>query len=107
MRWTPGNRDNIEDLRGRSGGTAVPLGIGGFVVLALLSWATATNFFSLLGGDQAPSGAAGTTGQVSTTPTEERTVDFVDAVARDVQTTWTQILGARYTPTTVVLFRDQ
>ena len=46
MRWTPGNRGNIEDRRGPSG-RAVPLGIGGFVLLLLLSWATGTDFLSL------------------------------------------------------------
>ena len=31
---------------------------------------------------------------------------MVDAVARDVQETWTEQLGSRYEPTKVVLFRD-
>jgi hypothetical protein len=34
MEWTPGDRLNIEDMRGRSGFRAVPIGIGGVVVLA-------------------------------------------------------------------------
>ena len=39
MRWTPGNRGNIQDLRGRSGGgMGIPLGIGGVLVL-LVVWA--------------------------------------------------------------------
>lgn len=54
MRWTPGDRSNIEDLRGRSG-RAVPLGIGGFVVLLLLSWATGTDFLSLFTQQGSPS----------------------------------------------------
>jgi predicted metalloprotease len=33
-------------------------------------------------------------------------VDFVDAVTGDAQKTWQQILGNRYQPTHVVLFRD-
>ena len=109
MRWTPGDRSNIEDYRGRSGGIGVAhLGIGGFVLLLVLSWATGTNLFSLLGtGDISPSGGAvGTTGQAATSPAEERMVDFVDAVARDVQNAWGEILGGRYERTTVVLFRD-
>ena len=105
MRWSPGNRDNIEDLRGRSGGV-VPIGIGGMIVLALLSWATGTNFFSLLGTGDGSSGAVATTGEVQSTPQEERAVDFVDAVARDVQAMWSDLLGPRYQRTTVVLFRD-
>jgi predicted metalloprotease len=107
MRWSTGDRGNIEDARGRSGmGGGIKLGIGGVIVLALLSWATGTDFLSLLGGDQGQSGPVGTTGQVQSTPQEERMVDFVDAVANDVQSNWRQILGNRYKPTRVVLFRD-
>ncbi len=60
MEWAPGGRGNIEDMRGRSGFRAVPIGIGGVVVLALLSWATGTNFLSLLDTQQsAPSETVG------------------------------------------------
>jgi len=104
MRWTPGDRSNINDMRGRSG-RAVPLGIGGFVVLLLLSWATGTDFLSLFTqGD--PSQTVATSGDRATTPAEERMVDFVDAVTNDVQNTWAQLLGGRYQRTQVALFRD-
>ena len=109
MRWTPGDRGDIEDMRGRSGfgGTAVPLGLGGFIVLLLLSWVSGTNLFTLLGTDtQSPAGSAGTTGQVQTSPAEERLVDFVDAVTKDAQDMWAEKLGGRYERTRVVLFRD-
>jgi len=106
MRWTPGDRSNIDDARGRTGGRAVPLGIGGFVVLLLLSWATGTDFLSLLTQQGPSSQTAGTSGDVTSTPAEERMVDFVDAVTNDVQNTWAQLLGSRYQRTQVVLFRD-
>jgi uncharacterized protein len=106
MRWTPGDRDNIDDMRGRSGGAAVPLGIGGFLVLLVLSWVSGTNLFSLLGTGSPSSQTTGTSGQVSSSPAEEHLVDFVDAVTKDVQETWESILGARYQRTRVVLFRD-
>lgn len=111
MRWSSGDRGNIEDARGRSGigmGGGVPIGIGGFLVLLVLSWATGTDFLSLLGGGSgsAPTEMTGTTGQVASTPEEERMVDFVDAVAGDTQDTWQQLLGNRYQRTRVVLFRD-
>src|SRR5258708_11363905 len=106
MEWSPGDRDNIEDMRGRSGSRVVPLGLGGLIVVALLSWATGTNFLSNLEQTSAPSQTVGTQGQLQTTPQEERMVDFVDAVARDVQGMWGQTLGARYEPTRIVLFRD-
>ena len=52
MRWTTGDRSNIDDERGSSGGggfRAVPLGIGGFIVVALLSMYTGVDFFSHAG----------------------------------------------------------
>jgi predicted metalloprotease len=70
-------------------------------------WATGTNLFSLLdssGG--APPDGVGTSGRVASTPAEEREVDFVDAVMKDVQDTWRTILGGRYEETRVRLFRD-
>jgi uncharacterized protein len=108
MRWQSGDRSNIEDLRGRSGGFgAVHLGIGGFLVVLVLSWLSGTNLFSLLGtGSAGPSQTVGTSGQVQSTPQEEQSVTFVDAVAKDVQDAWSQILGARYQRTRVAIFRD-
>jgi predicted metalloprotease len=106
MRWSAGDRSNIEDDRGRSGIGGIPIGIGGFVVLLLLSWATGTDFLSLFTNGSAPTGSTGTSGQVQSSPREERQVDFVDAVAGDTQSTWEQLLGNRYQRTRVVLFRD-
>ena len=60
MRWTPGGRSaDIEDRRGSSGGLggAMPkLGIGGFLVLLVLSFIFKKDFFALLGGGGGPSG---------------------------------------------------
>jgi predicted metalloprotease len=108
MRWAPGDRSNIEDARGRSGGGRVAtMGIGGFVVVLALSWLTGTNLFSLLDtGTSVPTETSGTAGSTPTSPAEEKMVDFVDAVMRDAQSTWSQVLGSRYQPTKVVLFRD-
>ena len=108
MRWTPGDRSNIEDLRGRSGMgmKAGGLGIGGLLVLLLLSWATGVDFLSLVGNGGAPTETVGTSGPVASTPAEEKLVDFVDAVMDDTQDTWRQLLGSRYQPTKARLFRD-
>jgi predicted metalloprotease len=109
MRWTSGDRDNIDDRRSRSGGGFIPLGIGGVIVLTLLSLFTGVNFFSLVGGGgESPGpGTVGTSGHVSSSPAEERLVDMVDAVAGDVQDSWRARLGDHYEPTKVVLFRDR
>jgi uncharacterized protein len=110
MRWTPGDRGNIEDLRGRSGGMGIRaggLGIGGLLLMLVLSWATGVDFLSLLGGGGgAPVESVGTSGTVATTPEEEKLVDMVDAVMADTQQTWSELLGSRYQPTKARLFRD-
>ena len=111
MRWSAGDRGNIQDMRGSSGGRGgmIPLGIGGFIVVALLSMFTGVNFFDILGGGGSPtpdSSAVGTSGRANASPAEERLVDMVDAVARDDQQMWSRLLGDRYQETKVVLFRD-
>ena len=64
-------------------------------------------FFPFLGsGGGPPSDSVGTSGNVATTAEEEKVVDFVGAVMDDTQTTWQQLLGRRYQPTKVRLFRD-
>jgi predicted metalloprotease len=85
-------------------GGGVPIGIGGALLLLVLSWATGTNLFSLIS-SSTPSESVGTAGRVNSSPAEERQVDFVDAVMKDVQDTWSQLLTS-YQPTKVVLFRD-
>ena len=105
MRWTPGNRGNVEDARGSSGGgVGIPLGIGGVVVLLIGSWLTGVNLFDVVGGG---GGATDVVAErpASTSPEEEQLVDFVDAVTGDIQHTWSQKIG-NYQPTRTVLFRD-
>ena len=109
MRYTPGDGGNIEDRRGSSGGRgfggAAPVGVGGLLLLLVLSWATGTNFLQLLdtgGGDQVTESS----GPIEQTPQEQRLVGFVDAVSGDVQETWRQLLGNRYESVKTVLFRD-
>jgi predicted metalloprotease len=109
MRWTPGDRDNIDDRRAGSSGRVIPLSIGGAILLGLLSLVTGVNFFSLGGGggESAGPGTVGTSGHVSSSPAEERLVDMVDAVGGDVQDSWRTRLGDHYEPTKIVLFRDR
>ena len=114
MRWTPGDRSNIEDMRGRSGGGPGALGVGGLgiggvLLLLVLSWATGIDLTSIAGGGGSvapPPETVGTSGSIATTPDEERTVDMVDAVMDDGQETWKRLLGGRYQETRAVLFRE-
>jgi predicted metalloprotease len=108
MRWTRGDRGNIDDLRGASGGRGLgmPLGIGGVLVLLVGSWLTGVDLFQIVGG-----GGGGAATDVvaerppAASPEEERLVDFVDAVTGDIQHTWSLKLPS-YQPTRTVLFRD-
>ncbi len=107
MRWRPGDRGSIEDLRGRRGMRGgAPLGIGGLVLVAALSYFTGVDFLSILGNGNNVVPADEAPGALTTTPEEERMVDFVDAVATDVQDTWARRLGPRYERTVVTLFRE-
>ena len=110
MRWTPGgSRDNIEDRRGSGGfgGRGVPLGIGGTIVVALLSIIFGQDFFALLGD------GSGTSAPVAEDSAqraqEEPKVEFVTFVLNDVQATWKGIFdtqGRAYRDARLVLFRD-
>ena len=110
MRWTPGDRSNIEDRRGMSVRGAAPMGIGGVILLLALSYFTGIDFTSIAGGGgdsvQVEPGPVGTDGRVAATPEEEEMVNFVDAVMRDAEETWQGLLGGRYQDTRAVLFRD-
>jgi len=118
MRWTPGGRsDDIEDDRDQSGGGGggfnlggIHIGIGGFLILLVLSLVFKRNFLALagLGGVSSPT-------QVSQPDTardqrEEPLVQFVSFVLDDTQKTWMQILGSQGVPyrhAKLVLFRDR
>jgi predicted metalloprotease len=108
MKWTRGDRSNIEDMRGRSGAVRMGgIGIGGLLVVLLLSWLTGVDFLSLVGpGGPMPESAQTGGGPVASTPEEERRVDFVDAVMEDAQELWSGLLRGRYRRTTTVLFRE-
>ena len=111
MKWTAGNRDNVEDVRSRTGGgmRLGGLGIGGLLLMLILSWATGVDFLSLMGPDAistGPSVSTGSGGELRTTPEEEKLVDFVDAVMKDAQEMWQGTLGGRYQQTRAVIFRD-
>jgi uncharacterized protein len=121
MRWTPGGRsDDVEDRRDDSGSGdgggggfnfgGIHIGIGGFLILLVLSLVFKRNFLSLagIGGGFSPPT------QVSRPDTgrdqrEEPLVQFVSFVLDDTQKTWAQILtpqGIQYRHAKLVLFRD-
>ena len=78
------------------------LGLGGTLVVIVLSLLFRTNLFN--GG-----GEPSSTRPVADSPAENRQVDFVTFVLNDVQATWEKLLpeaGGSYRHTKLVLFRD-
>jgi len=113
MRWTPGGRsDDIEDRRDEDGGGGiggVHIGIGGFVILLILSVVFKRDFFSLLSNTGVSTGQTVSQPDTQRDAREEPLVQFISFVLDDTQKTWAGILQARgipYRHAKLVLFRD-
>src|SRR5437763_7641251 len=113
MSWTPGGvSSDIEDRRGSSGfgiGGA-PMGIGGAIVLLILSAIFGRNFFTDVGGGSTTQQRPVANQPVAQTPEEQKEVEFVSFVVDDVQGTWGRVLADQartpYRHAKIVLFRD-
>jgi len=105
MRLGPGGRSpNLEDRRGSR---MAPLGIGGAVVMLILSLIFGPDILSDPNGTNTESSSGEVSGADSAR--EEPQVQFVSQVLDDVQDTWARAFegaGARYRPAKLVLFRD-
>ncbi len=117
MDWTPGGvSGDIEDQRDNSGGGGggnfggFRLGIGGFIIVAILSVVFQRNFFTFFSGAPAQAPAAHRQVDRARDQSEQREVQFVSFVLDDVQKTWDRLLPeiARvpYRRAKLVLFRD-
>jgi predicted metalloprotease len=126
MKWTPGGESpDIEDRRddtGDGGGGGfqfggMHIGIGGAIILLILSFVFKTNFFALLSGGgsarPAPSSVSEPNRPRGPSPrdqAEKPLVQFVSFVLDDTQKTWTTILPQQenkaYRHAKLVLFRD-
>lgn len=110
MRWTPGGRSsNLEDRRGSGGGMGMPMGIGGTVVLLVLSLLFGRNLFNDVG---VQPGQTVTTsgGALADSAAEEPQVQFVSFVLDNAQQTWSQVLpqeaNVPWRDAKLVLFRQ-
>lgn len=131
MEWR-GRRqsDNIEDRRGMSAGSGDPfsrggmrvpigrrgggIGIGGLLVILLISWVLGINPLTLLtGGDLSMDGGSTTQQQSGTRPqgqSSDETTAFVRTVLAETEDTWSGIFqsaGETYQKPTLVLFSGQ
>lgn len=114
MRWTPGGTsDDVEDRRNESGGGGfqiggIHIGIGGFLLLLVLSLVFHRNFLALLSPSQG--GTVTRQADPARDASEQHEVQFVSFVLDDTQKTWAQIFSSRnlqYRHARLVLFRDQ
>jgi uncharacterized protein len=117
MEWKPGGiSDDVEDRRNESGGSSSGMGfggrhigIGGALLLLVLSLVFHRNLFTLFLGDSASDQPLATSAPASTTA-ENTEVQFVSFVLDDVQGTWEKLLpaqgGRQYRHAKLVLFRD-
>jgi uncharacterized protein len=106
MKWRGrAGSENIEDRRGMSGGgMAVGGGLGGLVLLLLISALTGTNPADLI--NTTSTSDTVTPGAV---PANDPQAEFVSVVLRDTETTWDRLFqerGASYEPPVLVLFTD-
>ncbi|MES3032699.1 MAG: neutral zinc metallopeptidase [Gemmatimonadota bacterium] len=120
MKWDDnGPSRDLEDRRGQSGGGGGfrlgggRMGIGGFIVLLVLSVVFKTDLTGALGGGSPAESlpAAGPSAPpAQTTAAEEELVKFMSFVLDDAQNNWTKVFaegGAQYQRARLVLFRDQ
>ncbi len=112
MKWQRGYQSsNVEDRRG-SGGGRLPggrLGLGGIVILLILSIVFKRDFLSLAGGMADDPAAVAAGGDPQSTPAEDSTKQFISFVLDDAQQTWAGIFSssnATYTDARLILFRD-
>ena len=130
MEWR-GRRQssNIEDRRGAGGqspfgrgGLRIPigrggvrragggLGIGGIILIFIVSWLLGINPLMLLSGEDMGSGGSGYEQQTTSAPANDETTAFVRTVLAETEDTWSGIFqasGEEYQEPTLVLFSGQ
>jgi predicted metalloprotease len=119
MRWDRGSSNrNIDDRRGMSAGgggggfrMGGGMGLGGLVIMIILSLVFGRNVLDSGSGAAVPSQSTGEVGApVQETAKEAETRDFVTYVLNNAQARWTQLLpqyfNTQYKDARLVLFRD-
>jgi len=113
MRWTPGGMSgDIEDRRSEGGGgyRGAGIGVGGLLLLLLLSVIFKRDFVSLFTGAGSAPPAGQSASRSVEDPAEQQMAQFVSFVLDDTQKEWDQLLpkaaGVPYRHAKLVLFRD-
>ncbi len=119
MQWSGGDSSNdVEDRRNESGGNGgfggggiggIHLGVGGTIIVALLSLFFHRDFFQLFSGGSPVAVSPGIP-DAARNQAEAPTVKFVSNALDDIQQNWEQILPAQenraYRHAKLVLYRD-
>ena len=119
MKWSSDSESpDIEDRRDEGGGGGgggfqfggMHIGIGGAIILLILSFIFKTNLFALLSGGVGDPGTTVSRPDPARDSAETPLVHFVSFVLDDTQNTWTLLLpqqtGTRYRHAKLVLFRN-
>lgn len=99
---------NVEDRRGSRGGfplKAGGMGIGGLIILGILTWVMGGNPLSVLNGGASLVGDGQT--EYVASEQEQELADFSRQVLASTEDVWTEVfqsMGATYRPPTLVLF---
>lgn len=104
---------NVDDRRGQRSGRVFPvkaggMGIGGLIILGLLTWIMGGNPLSVLNGSSGLMTDSETTEYVPSQQ-EEELAEFSRQILASTEDVWTEIFrqhGATYRPPTLVLFTD-
>ena len=105
---------NVDDRRGMSGGKAVGMGLGGLIIIGLITWALGGNPLSVIqemgadGGGLLTGGGAETSQNYQPTEQEEALAEFSKQILASTEDVWTKVfreqLNAEYEPPKMVLF---
>lgn len=110
MRWQ-GEResDNVEDRRGMSGGGKVAIGGLGGVVIIVISLLLGKNPMDYISTDSSQYDSA-SSGQVNSSPEEDKEMQFVGVVLADTEDVWTELFqedGKTYVDPKLDVFRER
>lgn len=115
MKWDRARRStNVDDRRGGGGGRAVRgaggLGIGGILLVLVISWFTGQNPAELLRlVETAPVARAPSTSPAGAATPADAKGEFIAAILGETEDVWSAIYqqnGGSYAPPTLVLFED-